>query len=65
MAENELSSMTRQCVTGRRFATTKPLKSETKAWGTHSNKRQRAVDWQFNVQNARAKLKSLYPNFKD
>jgi hypothetical protein len=64
IAENELSSMTRQCVTGRRFASTQPLRSETKAWSSDSNRRQRGVDWQFNVQNARAKLKSLYPKIK-
>lgn len=64
IAENELSSMTRQCITGRRFAKTKPLRAETKAWGNDANKKQRGVDWRFNVQNARAKLKSLYPSIK-
>ena len=61
MAENELSSMTRQCVVGRRFGTIKLLRSETKAWSSASNRKQRGVDWRFNVENARAKLKSLYP----
>lgn len=64
IAENELSSMTRQCVTGRRFGSTTPLQTETKAWANHSNKKQRTVDWQFKTQNARAKLKSLYPKIK-
>jgi len=64
IAENELSTMTRQCVTGRRFESTKPLRSETKAWASDSNKHQRGVDWQFNVQQARVKLKSLYPKIK-
>src|SRR5208283_3808110 len=32
IAENELSSMTRQCITGRRFATVEELRSETSAW---------------------------------
>lgn len=31
-AENELSSMTRQCINGRRFATIARLKKETQAW---------------------------------
>jgi hypothetical protein len=44
IAENELSSMTRQCVTGRRFATIKDLSDETTAWQNHSNARQRGVD---------------------
>jgi len=61
VAENELSSMTRQCVSGRRFATIDLLRSETTAWQTHSNARQRGVDWQFKVGDARRKLKSVYP----
>jgi hypothetical protein len=61
IAENELSSMTRQCVTGRRFATIDLLRAETAAWHTHSNARQRGVDWQFKIGDARCKLKSIYP----
>jgi len=53
--------MTRQCVTGRRFATIDLLRSETAAWHTHSNDKQRGVDWQFQVGDARRKLKSVYP----
>jgi len=61
IAENERSSMTRQCVTGRRFATVELLREETTAWHEHSNDRQRGVDWQFKVDDARVKLKSVYP----
>jgi hypothetical protein len=61
IAENELSSMTRQCITGRRFATVEELRSETSAWHNASNTRQRGVDWQFKVGDARMKLKSIYP----
>jgi len=61
IAENELSSMTRQCVSGRRFATIDLLRRETAAWQAHSNARQRGVDWQFKVGDARRKLKSVYP----
>jgi hypothetical protein len=64
VAENELSSMTRQCVTGRRFATIDKLRSETAAWQEHSNAKQRGVDWQFRVDDARIKLKSVYPKMK-
>lgn len=64
-AENELSSLTRQCVSGRRFPTVTKLKSETKAWSNCSNKKQRGVDWQFQIKDARAKLKSLYPKIKN
>src|SRR3989442_8084752 len=61
IAENELSSMTRQCVKDRRFATIDALRSETAAWHQHSNAKQRGVDWQFQCDDARAKLKSVYP----
>jgi len=64
IAENELSSMTRQCVTGRRFATVEELQAETEAWRDHSNARQRKVDWQFKADDARLKLKSIYPKLE-
>ena len=64
IAENELSTMTRQCVSGRRFETINKLQSEMKAWSNHSNDNQRGVDWQFKVKDARKKLKSLYPKIK-
>ncbi len=64
IAENELSSMTRQCITGRRFATIELLREETTAWHKHSNDRQRGVDWQFKVDDARVKLKSVYPKLQ-
>jgi hypothetical protein len=64
IAENELSSMTRQCVSGRRFESINKLQPEMKHWSAHSNKKQRGVDWHFKVKDARKKLKSLYPKIK-
>ena len=64
IAENELSSMTRQCIRGRRFATVDAIRKETTAWHQHSNARQRGVDWQMKVHDARTKLKSIYPKIK-
>ena len=61
IAENELSVLTRQCLKDRRFATVAALRTETRAWQQHSNHRQRGVDWQFRITDARVKLKSLYP----
>jgi hypothetical protein len=61
IAENELSSMTRQCLKDRRFETLEALRTETAAWHQRSNARQRGVDWQFKVDDARVKLKSVYP----
>ena len=62
IAENELSSMTRQCVSGRRFGTIEQLQQETGAWQQASNTKKRGVGWQFQVDDARVKLRSLYPN---
>jgi hypothetical protein len=61
IAENELSSLTRQCLKGRRLGDLQSLRRETKAWHQASNRKQRGVDWQFTINDARRKLKSLYP----
>ena len=62
IAENELSSMTRQCMSGRRIENIGMLRTETSAWSDAGNKKQRGVDWQFTVGKARVKLESLYQN---
>ena len=64
IAENELSSLTRQCVAGRRFADIKTLREETFAWSTDVNRTQRGVDWQMKIDDARTKLTSIYPKIK-
>ena len=64
IAENELSSMTRQCIKGRRFGAIGEIREETTAWHSHSNERQRGVDWQFKIDDARIKLRSIYPNLE-
>jgi len=64
IAENELSSMTRQCIKGRRFGTIGEIRDETTAWQSYSNERQRGVDWQFKIDDARIKLRSIYPNLE-
>ena len=61
IAENELSAMTRQCLKDRRFGTIEELRTETRAWQQAINDKQRGVDWQFRIGDARIKLKSLYP----
>ncbi len=64
IAENELSSLTRQCVSDRRFADVETLREETDAWSTDINATQRGVDWQMKIDEARSKLKSVYPTIK-
>ena len=61
IAENELSAMTRQCLKDRRFGTIDEIRGETKAWQQAINDKQRGVDWQFRIGDARIRLKSLYP----
>ena len=64
VAENELSSLTRQCVSGRRFADIGRLREETAAWCVDVNATQRGVDWRMKIDDARTKLKSFYPTIK-
>ena len=64
VAECELSAMTSQCVKNRRFANIDILIQETQAWAKKTNQTQRGVTWQFNVENARHKLKSIYPKIQ-
>jgi DDE superfamily endonuclease len=64
IAENELSSLTRQCVSGRRFADIETLQTETTAWCTDVNATQRGVEWHMKLDDARYKLKSVYPKIK-
>ena len=64
IAENELSSLTRQCVDGRRFGDVETLREETNAWSSDVNSTQRGVEWQMKVDDARCKLISVYPKIK-
>lgn len=64
IAENELSSVTRQCVSGRRFGDIQTLREETLAWSIDVNSTQRGVDWQMKIDDARCKLTSVYPKIK-
>lgn len=61
IAENELSCLTRQCVKGRRIGTLTVLREEIEAWSIDINELQRGVDWHMKVEDARRKLKSVYP----
>jgi len=64
IAENELSSMTRQCVAGRRFGDVDTLREETSARSSDVNHTQRGVDCQMKIDDARCKLRSIYPRIK-
>ena len=62
IAEIELSALSRQCL-DRRLDNLNLLMQETKKWETSRNNNQKPVDWQFTSENARIKLKRLYPQF--
>ena len=61
IAENELSAMTRQCLSGRRIGELNVLQEEIDAWSIDVTDQQRGVDWQMKIDDARCKLKSVYP----
>jgi len=63
VAECELSALTRQCL-DRRIADQKTVADEVLAWSQDRNARQTGVDWHFTTENARIKLKQLYPNVR-
>ena len=61
MAEPELSVLSRQCL-DRRIARRSILQSEAQRWAADRNARQFGIDWQFRTDDARLKLRHLYPN---
>ena len=61
-AEIELSILTKQC-TGRRIGDIETYRREVQAWQDTRNASGKGVDWQFTTEDARIKLKRLYPHF--
>jgi hypothetical protein len=61
IAEVELSALTAQCLGVRRIGNIDILNAELSAWDTQRNRKQKGVDWQFTTEDARIKLKRLYP----
>jgi hypothetical protein len=62
LAESELSVLSSQCL-DRRIGDIESLRGEVAAWGADRNKNQAKADWQFTTDDARVKLKALYPIF--
>ncbi len=60
IAEIELNVMARQCL-DRRIPNKLTLQRETAAWESPRNSDQTPVDWQFTTDDARIKLRRLYP----
>ena len=60
IAEIELRVLLVQCL-NRRIPDKQTLKKEVNHWQNQRNSRQAKVDWRFSTDNARIKLKRLYP----
>ena len=61
--EIEIGVMVRQCL-DRRIPDRDFLRNEVKAWQNCRNREAVAVDWRFTTDDARIKLKSLYPSIQ-
>ena len=63
IAEIELGVLARQCL-DRRIPDKEVLERETQAWQEKRNGEEIRVDWRFTAEDARVKLKSLYPSIQ-
>ena len=61
MAEIENGAMTRQCLS-RRIPEKEVMEKETAAWSDQRNEEGAAANWRFRTEDARIKLRRLYPN---
>ncbi len=64
MAEIELHVLNGQCL-NRHIATMEEIKSEVEAWQNHRNNKNAKINWQFTNDQARIKLKRLYPSISN
>lgn len=64
MAEIELSILARQCLSDR-MPSLEAVEKHVCAWQTERNEAQARINWRFTTQDARIKLKRLYPSFED
>ena len=60
IAEIELSVFKRQCLC-RRLSDMETLSRQAAAWASHRNAEAKGVDWRFTAEDARIRLKRLYP----
>ena len=61
IAEIELAAMAAQCLGKRRIPGLKTMNAELAIWYKQRNQTQRGVTWHFSAEDARIKLKRLYP----
>ena len=60
VAEIELSALNSQCL-DRRIPDIDLMRKEVAAWERDRNNRAANIDWRFTTEDARIKLKRLYP----
>ncbi len=60
MAEIELHVLNGQCL-NRHILTMDKVKTEFEAWQRNRNSKNAKINWQFTKEDARMKLKRLYP----
>ena len=63
IAESELSVLTRQSLADR-LGSESAVEDRVMPWTQERNRKQIGVDWQFTTQDARTKLKRLYPKIE-
>jgi len=61
IAEIELSVVTKQCLNSR-IPSIDALNNELSAWERRRNESKKQVNWHFSTEDAKGKLKHLYPN---
>ena len=64
MAEIELNVLMGQCLSGRIPDMVK-IKTQVKAWQEARNNKSAKSNWQFTAEDARIKLRKLYPTFEE
>lgn len=65
MAEIEASVLRRQCLDDRRIPDRETLARELHAWEARRNRHHAKIDWRFTTDDARIKLKRLYPSIQE
>ncbi len=64
LAENELSALTKQCLS-RRIGTLTKLQHEVTAWERKRNADGVRIHWRFTIDRARDKMRRVYPQLQD
>ena len=64
MTEIELNVLMGQCLDGR-LPDIEVIRKQVKAWQDARNNKNAKINWHFTTDNARIKLRKLYPTFNE